>query len=432
MRKFITFSLLFSFASILVAQDIQQIATGAGYRKQSYVNLSAGTERQVDDTAWDIAFTVFGQQDAGIFINESSGSSMGQPLAQVELWDAQTDDFNTTIDPALFNESQRLYNSEASWVYGGFNEVRDSFDAFDYGWGKYNFMTNSVTGTKVYVVKLRNATFRKIQIQSLIGTTYTFRYANLDGTNLQTKTINKADHTGKVLAYFNLTTGATADVEPVSGGFDFVYCRYVTELYDPGSMTFIKYNLTGILHGLNCEAVKAIGVDPATVDVNNYLDSFSTRLDVIGHEWKMFANNQWSVPEDHVYFLRTVSDNVWKIHFIDFEGSSTGVAVFEKTNLGSLSSVENPAAFGMKALMYPNPTQDLLHVALTLPDNWTGRSAIEVVDMQGRVVARREAALDAGFQVVEMPAATWTAGVYAVRMTAQDGRSVIMGQVVKQ
>ena len=74
---------------LLSAQTFQQISTGAGYLRQSYVNLASGTEKQVLNTAWDIAFTVYGQQDGGIFINESAGSSMGQPQAAVELYDAR-------------------------------------------------------------------------------------------------------------------------------------------------------------------------------------------------------------------------------------------------------------------------------------------------------------------------------------------------------
>ena len=71
---FFAFSLLAIHAQ---SQTVQEIATGAGYQKQSFISLSAGTEKLVNNTAWDIAFTVFGQQDAGVFVNESSGSSMG-------------------------------------------------------------------------------------------------------------------------------------------------------------------------------------------------------------------------------------------------------------------------------------------------------------------------------------------------------------------
>ena len=80
------------------AQSFQEISTGAGYNKQSFIRLSNGSEKQVNNDSWDLAFTAFGFQDAGIFINESAGSVMGQNLPLTELYYAQTNDFNASID----------------------------------------------------------------------------------------------------------------------------------------------------------------------------------------------------------------------------------------------------------------------------------------------------------------------------------------------
>ena len=76
-QKFLltTFIITSSIAA-LTAQTTQEISTGASYSKQSYVNLQNGTQNQVDNTTWDIAFTVYGVQDGGVFINESAVSSI--------------------------------------------------------------------------------------------------------------------------------------------------------------------------------------------------------------------------------------------------------------------------------------------------------------------------------------------------------------------
>jgi hypothetical protein len=141
--KYFSFSLLITVTlSQLSAQSIQEISTGAGYRKQSYINLLAGTQKQVDNTSWDIAFTVYGQQDAGVFLNESAGSSMGQPLPQAILYDAQTTAFSDQPDPATLTD-YRLFNTEKSWTYGAFNETRDPGDIFDYRLGKIQFPDKS-------------------------------------------------------------------------------------------------------------------------------------------------------------------------------------------------------------------------------------------------------------------------------------------------
>lgn len=411
------------------SQTIQEIATGAGYQKQSYVNLSASTEKLVSNGAWDIAFAVYGPQEAGIFVNESSGTSMGSALPQVELYDALTENFDDQPDPSTLTDF-RLYNKEVSWHYGAFNERRDTLNPFDFGWGTYNFQTNQVNGSEVYVVKLVNGQYRKIKIESLTGTAYTFKYANLDGSGLQTKTIAKADHAGKTLAYFNLTTGSVVDVEPANS-FDLLYCRFTTQLFDPGSMEYIPYNVTGILSGRDVKVAQADGVNPATVAYNDYKANLTSYIDEIGHDWKAFSGTAWSVEDARVYFVKTADSRVWKLHFIDFEGSTTGKAVFEKTNLGIISAVQDPAALGLSAMVYPNPVQDQLTVALETPGNMANEARLEVVDVQGRVVAQQNVTLTAGFQVFQMPATTWTPGLYWLRM-ALSGQEVKLGKIVKQ
>ena len=111
MKKHLTLSLALTLSVVLSAQTIQEIATGAGYQKQSFVHLATGAEKQVNNTAWDIAFTVFGQQDAGVFVNESSGTSMGQSLAATEVYYALTDNFDDPIDPTSLTDFQ-LFNNK--------------------------------------------------------------------------------------------------------------------------------------------------------------------------------------------------------------------------------------------------------------------------------------------------------------------------------
>jgi hypothetical protein len=428
--KYFSFLLLAAvFSGPLGAQSIQEISTGTGYRKQSYVNLSAGTQKQVDNTSWDIAFTVYGQQDAGVYLNESAGSSMGQPLPQAILYDAQTTNFADQPDPANLT-AYRLLNTEKNWSYGAFNETRNPGDVFDYGWGRYNFQSNQVVGSKVYVIKLRNGQFRKIKIESLTGTTWTFRYASLDGTGEVVKTINKADHAGKTLAYFSLETGNMVDVEPATGGFDLLYERYTTKLWDPGTQTWIDYDVAGVLHGLNSQVAELDNVDPLTVTYSEAADSFKTELDVIGHDWKSFSGTAWSIDDNKVFFLKNPENRVWKLHFIDFEGSSTGTAILEKTNLGIVSAVTDPAAIGVQVLTWPNPVVSELFVSLDIPAELTSDARLRVVDAAGRLVAQQPA-LREGFQMQQIDAAQWTPGLYVVQLEVP-GHTVTLGKVVKQ
>lgn len=414
----------------LTAQTSQTITSGSGYQKQSYVNLSAGTEKQVANTLWDIGFSVFGQQDAGVFVNESEGASMGLSLPEVELYDALTDNFDEQPDPS-FLEIFRLYNTEKSWNYGGFNEVRDTTNALDYGWGLLNTQTGEITGNRVYVVKLRNDEYRKIKIESLAGGVYTFKCANLDGSNTVTKTVNKADFAGKTMACFSFATNDFADVEP-AGGFDLVYCRYITQLYEPGSMTYIPYAVTGILSSRGGQVAQANNVNPATVQYADFQDSLRTELDAIGYDWKMFSGSAWNLTPNLVYFLKTAESRVWKLRFTSFEGSFTGKTTFQKTDLGIISAVQDAAALGMEVLVYPNPVHDELTVALDkVPANMAKDARLEVLDLNGRLLAARQVTLSQDFQVFRMPAGTWNAGVYSLRLVLQKG-AVKLGKVVKE
>lgn len=429
MKKIVTISLLAALAAAVSAQSIQEISTGSGYQKQSFINLSAGTETQVANTAWDIAFTVYGQQDAGIFVNESSGSSMGLPLPLVEVYDALTDNFNEEPDPASLVDYP-LFNTEKSWVYGAFNERRNPDNALDFGWGEFNPQTGEVIGNWVYVVKLRNGAYRKIKVESLIGGVYTFRYANLDGTNEVVKTINKADHAGKTLAYFSLETGAVATVEPATGGFDLLYCRYITELYEPSSMEYILYYVTGVLTGPGGKVAEADGVNPSSVEYADYQDSLRSELDVIGHDWKYFSGTAWSIDADRVFFLKTAENRVWKLHFVDFEGSFTGTAVLEKTDLGILSAVQDPVALGLEVGTYPNPFQDQITVSLDVPAALAQKVVLQVIDLQGRMVQRQSITLKEGFQVLQLPASSLASGMYLLQIQLPE-QTLGLGKIVK-
>jgi hypothetical protein len=245
-----------------------------------------------------------------------------------------------------------------------------------------------------------------------------------------TKTINKADHAGKTLAYFSFDSGNTVDVEPASGGFDLFYCRYITPLFDSGTMEYIPYSVTGILSGRGAKVAKADGVNPATVLYADFKDSLHTELDVIGYDWKSFSGTAWSIDADRVYFLKAANSHVWKLQFIDFEGSSTGKAVFEKTDLGLMSAIQDPATLDLEVLSYPNPVQDQLTVSLDIPAALAEKGRLEVRDLQGRLILSQAVYMNGGFQVCQVAATNWTSGTYLLQLEVS-GQSIMLGKIVK-
>lgn len=382
MKKYLLSPMLLM-TCILFAQEEQTISTGNGYNFQSYASLETGVETQVQNAVWDIAFSV-APGDAGIFINESVGSGAG--LAAIQLYYTLSGDFSAIPEPSFF-EQFPLSNPEDSWSYGAFNETRIPEEPTDYGWGFYDEVAQEITGFGVFVVELRTGNYLKIQIQSLANDVYTFRYAELDGSNEVNATISKEDHTGRLLAYYSFGAQGTVDIEP-AGGFDLLFCRYTAHLADPGGGDPIPYLVTGILSGPGVQVAQADGVDPQMVMFEDYQDSLSDNIEIIGHDWKEFDLGafEWVLPDDRAYFVRTANGRVWKIVFTDFAGSSTGTATFTKTDLGVISGVKEAQAEIQGFNVFPNPTSADIRIAFSMNNQLDDVAAISLWDAFGKCV----------------------------------------------
>ncbi len=390
---------LFSFAQFV------EVAYGPGYGDQAYYRFSDDAVASVANTAWDLAFTTMGLQDAGIHINEAA-AFMGTEL---ELHLAPTENFEDVIDP--MGLEQRLLNDEQSWNYGALNSPRNPDDPFDYGWGAYNPFTHTIEGNKVFVLKLRDGNYRKLQVISLEGAVYSFRLADLDGSNEASFSIDKNDFPDTGLAYFSLASGTTTGGVLNTGEWDLLFTRYSTPL-DDGAGNTLDYSVTGTLSGLGVEVARANGVDPLDVSFEAYQDSLETALDVIGYDWKEFdlSSFQWYLPPDRAYFVKTVEGRVWKLVFIDFEGSSTGNAVFEKTDMGLVSSADAKNAAFADFTVFPNPMVNEATVALTARK--AGKARLELRSLAGREIWHGQAELSAGFNVQTLPVWNIPAGTY--------------------
>ncbi|MBV6442114.1 MAG: T9SS C-terminal target domain-containing protein [Haliscomenobacteraceae bacterium CHB4] len=384
------------FAATLNAQTTtHQISAGPGYAQSGYFKLSDGTGQQVPHDAWDIAFSNLGSQQAGIFFNESTASSMGQPTAPIEAYDPFVFDFGESIDPANLTEDLRIYNPETTWAEGAFNTMKDTSNAFDYGWGVYNPAQSKITGSRVFALKLRNGQYRKIMFDEYDGSTYTFRIANLDGSNLETHTIDTDFNNGSPVTYFSFATGANVTTPTA---WDMVFCRYVAFLFD--GTNYLPYFVTGILMNDGIQTARAAGVDPATVDYQDYLDSLKNRIDVIGHDWKAFSGISWSVAGDVAYFVKTKDNKLYKIVFTAFGGSANGTGTFEKTYLGELTSAPDLPAGIREVLVYPNPVADRLGISFTSES--AANASLRLSDTGGRIVWSGNARVQPGLNVLDI------------------------------
>lgn len=419
MKPLFLFSVLLFAAWQTNAQaTYDQISAGPGYTKASFYRLDDGSSQQIAHDAWDIAFSNLGATVAGIFINESSATINGQPTPALELFDALTSDFSDVIDPGLLGD--RLYNPEIDWTTGAFNTPADPSNPLDFGWGTYNPVQHQVQGSRVFVLKLRNGQYRKLIFDVFTGSAYTFRVAELDNANAVTYTVELQAGNGSPLQYVSLANPAAAVATATN--WDMVFCRYFAPL-DDGSGGTLQYALTGILSGDGVLAAKASGVDPATVDYNDYLDSLSSRLDVVGHDWKAFdLSAGWSVAPDRAYFVKTTQNQLFKLVFIDFEGSSTGAATVERTALGVLSAAPDLPAGITAALVYPNPTAGQLTLSFTA--EVAEAANLSLVNTQGQLVWSGRLSAQTGLNVAEIALPELPQGQYFLSVQIAGGRFV--------
>jgi hypothetical protein len=407
-RQILHFGLLLATSQCLTAQELQELNAGAGYAFQSYYSLPTGGETLVANDAWDLAFSV-AAADAGIFINESSGSSMGQPLPYIELYDALSTDFDDQPEPSSLEDFQ-VFNAEKSWSKGALNEVADPSDPLDLGWGVRDANSQNVEGERVFVVKLRNGQYRKLQVQSLVDGVYTFRYANLDGSNETSKTIKKADHAGSTLAYFSFATGNTVNVEPTDG-YDLLYCRYITPFPVPGTSEVVPTGVMGVLSGPGVQVAQANSVDPANVNFDDWVDSLSADIDVVGYDWKAFSGTSWLIYQNIAYFVQTTAGEIWKINFTDFGGSLTGKAIFEKEKVGEVNAVKDPNAPLIGFGVYPNPANAGANLVFTA-QKAASQAALTLTDVQGRTVFQANLKVSQGLNGYVLPTQQLNDGVY--------------------
>ena len=337
---------------LFMLAQIQQVSIGQGYSEEAYFNLSTCETINVANDAWDVAFSTIAQQDAGVFINESGslmGTSLEAYLTGTPGWDNPTDTTNLA--------DKRLYNPDVTWTEGAFNTPKNPMDPFDYGWGKYNPMVQAVVGDKVFVIKKRDGSFIKFQVEKYGAEGYTIKYANLDGSDDQTILIPR--EFGATHLYFSFESNSTVDMPK---DYDLIFKRYSSFVQDINGTEFQEYIVSGVLLGPGTEAAVAKGVDPETVEHTDYFNSYSAQIDTIGHDWKSFDLNAggWIVSEDRAHFIKTRSGEYYMIVFYDFEGSSTGITTFLKAKVGTTSTQNESIENSIK--IYPNPAVDFINI----------------------------------------------------------------------
>jgi hypothetical protein len=382
----------------LFSQQPVSISMGAGYANDLYYSLPGGLIKSEPAQNWHLAFTVR-PIDASIMINESAGVKAYLASNNANDW--------STLDTTGMH-AQELHNSPADWALGAFANLGVNHP--DYGWGEYNQITHNVNGTRIFVIELADGSFRKFFVEEMGASnqTFTFRLANLDGSNEITRSAIKTDYAGKNFFYYNLLDDQFLDREPLSSTWDLIARRYDIEI-PAGPMVF-HYIVSGIQSNLGVQSAEVRGAMVSAADSVNYTLS-DEDISTIGSDWKSFDNATftWSIVDSLSYFVSSRSGGVYHLTFTGFGGSGNGQIDFTQSPAQSIG-VDEPMATAW--LPYPNPVIDRVRVPL---GGMNGAVVLRLSDLHGRLVKEVQTIAE-GNDFIELDLSTLPTGTYQVEL----------------
>lgn len=360
-------SLVLSLSCVQAQSIIDTVSIGAAYANQVWYSLENDNQGSAPKNTWDIAFDVSGQGST-IFINSVTGTTLWlYPAADTSGWN--------TVDTTGITAWPKRWNSDTSWAMGALGRYRPSSNPYDVDWGIYSPITHVVTGDSLYIIKLSNGSCKKLWIENLNAGVYTFRYANLDGSNLQNATFTKSGYSGQNFGYYSVQTNTALAREPLSANWDLLFTQYTAFIPGP-------YTVAGILQnkGVKVAEVKPIA-NPATYS-SWWAHNLTSPINVIGYDWKVFTSS-FVIEDSLVYFVQSRTGDIWKIIPTGFGGGSNGNYIFSKEKL-SVTSVKTENVSHTLAV-YPNPCMDQTTLLVG-----AGRDLqlmlIQVSDLTGKIV----------------------------------------------
>lgn len=292
----------------------ETISLGAAYVNDIYYSLSSGIVSTVPRATWDIAFSV-STRSSSIIINEGSGVELKvYPTTSGWSW-------TSPISIANYASWPSLSNSDTEWETGAFNANATGHP--NYGWGIYNTNTHNIEGNALYIIKLRNGTFKKIWIEMKYSALqkYSFRYADTDGTNEQiVSNLNISDSQANYV-YYSLQDNSRVDREPNATTWDLLFTKWVDNS--------INYPVTGVLQNIEIPAISVTIDNPANA---TYTEAdFVTNINTIGSNWKVNdpVTHAYTIPTNKTYFVKNKDGKVFQITFTSFAGSTTGDLSFK-------------------------------------------------------------------------------------------------------
>jgi len=366
MKKQHTLILILLLNSLLIIAQNNQVSLNSGYVNQSFFSMQDGEILNIENNNWDIAFST-DAFSATIRTNDGKGVELyTYHLGDTSSWG----NINTSTPNILINP---MYNSDTDWERGAFDT--NQIGGFDYGWGVYNLQNHHIVGDSLFVIKTINANWKKLWIERKVSGEYQFKYANLDGSNELSQNILASNYNDKRFIYFSLDQNTILDREPVLSNWDITFTKYITPVQG------MPYAVTGVLCNAGIEIAEADNIaNPLTY--TDYLSHpFETDINTIGYDWKTYQGS-YVIDQDRCFFIKDYEQNIWRLFFTDFEGTSTGIIQFN-TELVAATSISE--ADNTTMAVYPNPAFEDDEIQL-IYDVKEKDIIITICDFAGKIV----------------------------------------------
>lgn len=289
--------------------ETMQIEIGWPYTNQVYydcaTNMVVKTNTKYD---WDISFEC-DTNGYHVLVNTAKGIFVAKGLAPF-----------TSVSSA----------SGLSWLWDAPSGNLDSTAFGDWR-----------IGNNVYIIDRQfNANgghigYKKMQILAVNDFSYTFKYANLDGTDEVTYTINK-DPTRNFI-HFNFDDGGkTLALEPQKNEWDLLFTNH----YHKFSNLPLPFVLTQVISNIHSDVKVAEDnngnfTNITLLDTSSYV--FTNFWDEIGYDWKIrnSQDNSFTIDANKSFVVKTTEKLFYKIRFIDFY-NSTGNKGYPKFEIQKL------------------------------------------------------------------------------------------------
>jgi len=388
------------------------VLMGSSYANEVYYSMSAGKQGVVSRSTWDIAFRA-SRMSASILTNDGSGVELyTYPKTDISGW--------ASVDTSGLSGWKKMYNSVSDWETGAFCVNQKGHP--DYGWGKYNTVSHHVMGDSLFIIKLRDGSFRKLWIMEKYSSDniFEFRFAKIDGSEDNTIQLDCNPYSKKNFVGYSLTTNLPVDFEPVlSDQWDILFTKYM------GINNGQPYPVVGVLSNYHTKVTKMDSIAPDYISLEKATDS--TRSS-IGYDWKTFnmSTFAYDMADSTAYFVQGRDGEIHKLVFTQFAGSSTGRIVF-KTELISLAAVKDTEKSGFNAAIYPNPVNDVMN--LVINPGKSKHAVVSILDMSGRtVLTKKYDTQTEDLSTLQIPVSELPSGVYMVKIQA--GKNVIARKVI--